>query len=100
VQATNWIVKCDCFAYNINEQSSNIHPPDAFTRAGTGKSSIIQTQFRLTEPRDGEIFINGDRINDIGLNGLRQSFKVLSISLQDPVLFSGTVKYNWDPFGQ
>jgi len=72
----------------------------ACASAEVDHSSIIQAQFRLTKPSEGDIIINGVRINDIGLHDLRQSFKVLLINPQGPVVFSGTMKYNWDPLGQ
>ncbi|KAJ6637208.1 putative multidrug resistance-associated protein lethal [Pseudolycoriella hygida] len=65
-------------------------------RTGAGKSSIIQAIFRLAE-LNGEILIDGISTNTLGLHDLR---KKISIIPQDPVLFSGTLRLNLDPFNE
>ncbi|XP_055904385.1 probable multidrug resistance-associated protein lethal(2)03659 [Eupeodes corollae] len=65
-------------------------------RTGAGKSSIIQAMFRLAHT-EGVIEIDGHDLCQLGLHDLRSR---ISIIPQDPVLFSGTIRYNLDPFDQ
>ena len=96
-------------------------------RTGAGKSSLMLGLFRLIEPAQGCIKIDGWDISMMGLHDLRSKLTILpqvcavfklnlkhrylkrnirsltpvmSAFPQDPVLFSGTFRFNVDPFEQ
>eukprot|EP00883_Tetradesmus_obliquus_P000567 jgi/Sobl393_1/10597/SZX72300.1 len=66
-------------------------------RTGSGKSTLLLALFRMFELDKGSIRVDGVDISSLALRKLRPS---LSIIPQEPVVFSGTVRTNLDPFGE
>jgi ABC-type multidrug transport system fused ATPase/permease subunit len=64
-------------------------------RTGSGKSSLIVTLFRLVEPFQGKIVLDGIDILSLGLDDVRGRIAAIP---QDPILFSGSVRQNLDPY--
>jgi ATP-binding cassette subfamily C (CFTR/MRP) protein 4 len=65
-------------------------------RTGAGKSSLITAIFRLASI-EGNIIVDNIDTKQISLNSLRSR---ISIIPQEPVLFSGTLRKNLDPFDE
>ncbi|EAS02140.2 ABC transporter C family protein (macronuclear) [Tetrahymena thermophila SB210] len=72
-------------------------------RTGCGKSTLTLGILRILEitfdqnNEIGRIILDGQDIRELGLHELRQKIMIIP---QEPVLFSGTLKENVDPFNQ
>lgn len=79
---------------NLSLDIQPCHKVGIVGRTGAGKSSLINALFRLA-PVEGQILIDSVETGTLTLEDLRSK---ISIIPQDPVLFSGTLRYNLDPF--
>lgn len=66
-------------------------------RTGSGKSSLMIAILRMVELAGGRIVVDGVDLGSLGLDDVR---KHITIIPQDPVLFSGTIRFNLDPFDE
>lgn len=82
----------------LNGLSFSIQPSQKIGvcgRTGAGKSSLFQALFRMMEPTAGSMKFDGVDICALGLDDVRNA---ISIIPQEPVLFSGSLRFNLDPF--
>ncbi|KAF3013497.1 hypothetical protein E8E14_005834 [Neopestalotiopsis sp. 37M] len=66
-------------------------------RTGSGKSTLLALLLRLYEPLEGTMTIDGIDTSTLQIDTLRERLVTLP---QDPMLLSGTVRYNLDPASQ
>jgi ABC-type multidrug transport system fused ATPase/permease subunit len=66
-------------------------------RTGSGKSTLVLALLRLVEIESGQIELDGVDTSRIDLKILRRAIAVVP---QDPLLLSGTLRENLDPFGK
>jgi ABC-type multidrug transport system fused ATPase/permease subunit len=66
-------------------------------RTGSGKSTLLLALYRMFDLEKGHIVIDGVDVATLTLKKLRMG---LSIIPQEPVVFSGTVRSNLDPFSE
>ena len=64
-------------------------------RTGAGKSTLMQTIFRLYEPVNDSILIDDVPISELSLFYLRSR---LAIIPQEPICFHGSIRFNLDPY--
>ncbi|RKO83159.1 multidrug resistance-associated protein 5-like protein, partial [Blyttiomyces helicus] len=83
----------------LKSVSFNILPGEKIAivgRSGSGKTTLLVSLLRIAEPAEGDIMIDGVDIGSIGLADLRSRIAIIP---QEPVMLSGTIRSNLDPFG-
>jgi len=66
-------------------------------RTGAGKSSLIVALYRLANISKGKIHVDSIDCSRVKLRKLRRSMAIIP---QEPVMFSGTLRSNLDPFNE
>ena len=65
------------------------HKIGVVRRTGSAKSTIMMALLRILEAYDGQIICDGKDISKLSLDDLRSK---ITIILQDPCLFAGTLR--------
>ena len=92
--STKYRPELSCVLESFSLKVENNQKVGIVGRTGAGKSSLSLALFRIIEPFQGTILIDGKDISKIGLQDLRSK---LTIIPQEPTLFSGTLRFNLDP---
>ena len=87
------------FAYDgvhpiLQDVTLEAHPGDRIAlvgRTGAGKSTIVRLLMRFYDVRQGSITVDGYDVRGVTQRSLRQQ---MGLVLQEPFLFSGTIKEN------
>lgn len=82
--------------YGLNDLSFRINSGEKVGVLGDGNAYIIQALFRFAI-NEGSIEIDDINIETLGLHDLRRAFSLIP---PDPMLFSGTLRSNLDPFDE
>lgn len=77
--------------HDINFQAQAGETVALVGHTGSGKSSILNLLFRFYDPQKGQIYVDGQAIDQYDRHSLRQS---MAIVMQDPYLFTGTIASN------
>ena len=90
----------DCENRALNDISFSVKPGEKVAivgRTGAGKSTIFLTLFKLLDLESGNIIIDNVNIKNLSNQFLR---KHIAIIPQKPLVFTGTVRENLDPFSR
>lgn len=82
--------------YSLTDVSFRIGPGECVGFVGGGKAFIVPALLRLWA-NEGSIEIDDINIETLGLHDLRRAFSLIP---SDPILFSGTLRSNLDPFDE
>lgn len=80
--------------HTLRDVSFHVEPGSSIAivgPTGAGKTTLISLLPRFYDPRQGRILVDGHDIRDLTLSSLRRQ---ISLVLQEPLLFSGTIEDN------
>lgn len=95
--AEMFIYCCCCHPAGVTFRLNHAEKAGVVGRTGSGKSTLLLALYRMFELDKGTIRVDGVDVASLALRKLRTS---LSIIPQEPVVFSGTVRTNLDPFNE
>ncbi|KAH3662454.1 hypothetical protein OGAPHI_005706 [Ogataea philodendri] len=95
--ATRYRANLDPILRNINLSIQPSEKIGIVGRTGSGKSSLMLSLFRIIEPIEGHIEVDGINTSTLSLHDVRSN---LAIIPQDAQCINGTVRYNLDPLGE